>query len=86
MNPATGLFVSNAFGPGLDYLIIDGSGKFIIPGLWDMHTLSNSYSEWLHHPLYIANGVTGIRDMSGTLDKEDAYWVGSKTKLQWNKE
>lgn len=67
-------------------LIIDGSGKFIIPGLWDMHTHSNAHSEWLHHPLYIANGVTGIRDMSGTLDKEDAYWVGSKTRLQWNKE
>lgn len=64
--------------------IIDGRGKYVIPGLWDMHTHSNVHSEWLHHPLYIANGVTNIRDMSGTLDKEDAYWVGSKTRLQWN--
>lgn len=67
-------------------LIINGKGKYVIPGLWDMHTHSNVHSEWLHHPLYIANGVTNIRDMSGTLDKEDAYWVGSKTRLQWNKD
>ena len=56
----------------------------MIPGLWDMHTHSNHHSPWLHHPLYIANGVTGIRDMSGTLDKKDSYWVGSKERLKWN--
>lgn len=67
-------------------LIIDGSGKFIIPGLWDMHTHSNQHSEWLHHPLYIANGVTGIRDMSGQLNQRDSYWVGSKERLRWNSE
>ncbi len=67
-------------------LIINGSGKYIIPGLWDMHTHSNQHSEWLHHPLYIANGVTGIRDMSGQLNKRDSYWVGSKERLEWNSE
>ena len=66
--------------------IINGKGKYIIPGLWDMHTHSNHYSPWLHHPLYIANGVTGIRDMSGTLDKKDSYWVGSNERLKWNHE
>lgn len=67
-------------------LIINGKGKYIIPGLWDMHTHSNQLSEWLHHPLYIANGVTGLRDMSGQLNKKDSYWAGSKERLQWNQE
>lgn len=69
-----------------DVLLIDGTGKFLIPGLWDMHTHSNQHSEWFHHPLYIANGVTGVRDMSGQLNKKDSYWVGSQERLQWNKD
>lgn len=69
-----------------DALIIDGTGKYLIPGLWDMHTHSNQHSEWLHHPLYIANGITGVRDMSGQLNEKDSYWVGSKERLHWNKE
>lgn len=67
-------------------LIIDGTNKYLMPGLWDMHTHSNQHSEWLHHPLYIANGVTGIRDMSGQLSKRDSYWAGSKERLKWNAE
>ncbi|WBX71055.1 amidohydrolase family protein [Tenacibaculum retecalamus] len=63
---------------------INGKGKYMIPGLWDMHTHSNHHSPWLHHPLYIANGVTGVREMSGTLDKKDSYWVGSNERLKWN--
>lgn len=70
----------------LNSFVIDGSNKYLIPGLWDMHTHSNQQSEWLHHPLYIANGVTGVRDMSGQLDQRDSYWVGSKERLRWNKE
>ncbi len=67
-------------------LIVDGTNKYLIPGLWDMHTHSHQYSEWLHHPLYIANGVTGIRDMSGQLYKRDSYFAGSKERLLWNDE
>ena len=67
-------------------LLIDGTNKFLIPGLWDMHTHSNQHSPWLHHPLYIANGVTGIRDMSGQLNRKDSYWVGSGERLRWNAE
>ena len=43
--------------------IVDGSGQFLIPGLWDMH-VHGSRRESLY-PLYIANGVTGVRDMFG---------------------
>jgi len=42
--------------------IVDAAGKFLIPGLWDMH-VHPFYKDCL--PLFIANGVTGIRVMSG---------------------
>jgi len=46
--------------------LIDGKGKFLIPGLWDMHvhTLFESRLESFF-PMFIANGVTGVRDMGG---------------------
>jgi imidazolonepropionase-like amidohydrolase len=47
--------------------ILNGEGKFLIPGLWDMHAHTEASGEaWL--PLYVANGVTGIRDMGSALD------------------
>jgi hypothetical protein len=47
--------------------VVDGHGKFLIPGLWDMHAhIQGNEKAWL--PLYIANGVTGIRDMGADLD------------------
>jgi imidazolonepropionase-like amidohydrolase len=54
--------------------IIDGSGKFLIPGLWDMHVHIagiNADPVWSKHvllPLLLANGITGVRDMGGDLE------------------
>jgi hypothetical protein len=50
-----------------DARIIDASGKFLIPGLWDMHAHSNNeeLTRDVFLPLFIANGVTGIRHMFG---------------------
>jgi imidazolonepropionase-like amidohydrolase len=42
--------------------IVDATGKFLIPGLWDMHV---HWEEKDYMPLFIANGVTGIRIMWG---------------------
>jgi imidazolonepropionase-like amidohydrolase len=45
-----------------DAQVVDASGKFLIPGLWDMHV------HWYlkdYLPLFIANGVTGVRQMWG---------------------
>jgi imidazolonepropionase-like amidohydrolase len=48
--------------------VIDGRGKFLIPGLWDMHVhMFNHFSRrppntW-YFPLLVANGVTSIREM-----------------------
>jgi len=52
---------------------VDGSGKFLIPGLWDMH-VHMVFGDWFPRgkdvtlPLFIANGITGVRDMGGELD------------------
>jgi len=43
---------------------IDGSGQYLIPGLWDMHVHLHGYRERAL-PLFLANGVTTIRDLSG---------------------
>ena len=46
--------------------LIEAEGKYLIPGLWDMHVHGTSRdSLW---PIYIANGVTGVRDMFGPSD------------------
>jgi imidazolonepropionase-like amidohydrolase len=52
--------------------IIDASGRFLIPGLWDMHahTLTDNRQEYAF-PLLIANGVTGIREMGSNLSSEE---------------
>ena len=53
-------------------LVIDGSGKYLIPGLWDMH-VHTAFGDWFPGgrdiilPLFIANGITGVRDMGGDL-------------------
>lgn len=41
--------------------IIDARGKYLIPGLWDMHVHPRRMAH-LFYPLLIAHGVTGIRD------------------------
>jgi imidazolonepropionase-like amidohydrolase len=47
-----------------DAHIVDGSGKFLIPGLWDMHG-HLTYATGNALALLIENGVTGVRDMGG---------------------
>jgi imidazolonepropionase-like amidohydrolase len=45
--------------------VVDAAGKFLIPGLWDMHV------HWYNRDtftLFTANGVTGIRQMFGNSD------------------
>ncbi len=50
-------------------VIVDGTGKFLIPGLWDMHVhgASDDRAPW-SHLLWVANGVVGVREMSGPPD------------------
>src|SRR5690349_23846007 len=48
--------------------VIDGAGKFLIPGLWDMHIHltvipDQEITRNLIAPLLVAYGITGVRDM-----------------------
>jgi imidazolonepropionase-like amidohydrolase len=44
--------------------IVDGRGRYLIPGLWDTHSHGIDL-EPLFPPMFLANGVTGIREMWG---------------------
>jgi len=57
--------------------VVDGHGKFLIPGLWDMHVHAFVYvfSDFAG-PLMIANGITGAREMG--------YYVD--TTLRWRRD
>lgn len=48
---------------------IDGKGKYICPGLWDMHfhLCFDKGNDTLLYPALLKNGITGIRDMGGDL-------------------
>ncbi|HVG34032.1 MAG TPA: amidohydrolase family protein [Pyrinomonadaceae bacterium] len=49
--------------------IVDAAGKFLIPGLWDMHVHLGSYEDGKRAlPLLISHGVTGVRDMASPLE------------------
>jgi hypothetical protein len=45
--------------------IINARGKYLIPGLWDMHVHTVVPTGRQLLGLYVANGVTGVRDMGG---------------------
>jgi imidazolonepropionase-like amidohydrolase len=61
--------------------VIDATGEYLIPGLWDMHVHS-AFGDWFPGgrdiilPLFIANGVTGVRVMGGD----------APVLLEWRKE
>jgi hypothetical protein len=43
--------------------VLDGAGKYLIPGLLDMHAHVFTHRGDAFFPLYAVNGVTGVRDM-----------------------
>src|SRR6202050_789173 len=53
--------------------VVDARGKFLIPGLWDMH-VHEIFGDWIPEDekiiplLFVANGITGVRDMGGDLE------------------
>src|SRR5215204_22456 len=52
--------------------LVDGRGKILMPGLWDMHVhvlMAGPRLSLL--PLYVANGVTRVRDMGGTMPLDE---------------
>src|SRR5688500_150087 len=66
-------------------IVIDGRGKFLTPGLWDMHVhiFNNSQqagtdNHKIYFPLLLANGVTGVRDLWTDADDQKLVriWQG----------
>ena len=60
---------------------IEGKGRYLIPGLWDMHVHFGGGAELIEEnkallPLYVANGITTIRDASGDLPDQVLRWRG----------
>ena len=58
---------------------IDGRGRYLIPGLWDMHVHFGGGPALVEEnkallPLYIAHGITTIRDCSGDLPTQVLQW------------
>lgn len=49
-----------------DTEVVPSFGKYLLPGLWDMHVHVTD-ERYLHS--FVANGVTGVRDMGGGLDE-----------------
>lgn len=55
---------------------LDGTGMYVIPGLWDMHVhayFTNDTAQFhstseVMMPLFIVNGVTGVRDLGSNLE------------------
>ena len=51
-------------------VVIDVTGKTLMPGLWDMHAHSNQV-QWA--PAYLAGGITTIRDLGNELEFATAF-------------
>jgi hypothetical protein len=72
-----------------DAVVIDGSGAYLIPGLWDMHghLRGNGTPPWLTTdwlmPLILAHGVTGVRDMNSDCDSPEQGPVCLDQMKEW---
>jgi hypothetical protein len=68
--------------------VVDTAGKYMIPGLWDMHVhLLRHTGEPLNEreyffPLMIANGVTSVRDMWTKLDQVEQIRLWRKLAIE----
>ncbi|MGO4167319.1 amidohydrolase family protein [Novosphingobium sp. YAF33] len=61
--------------------VVEGKGRFLIPGLWDMHVHFGGGPDLVEEnkallPLYVAHGITTIRDCSGDLPDQVLSWRG----------
>jgi imidazolonepropionase-like amidohydrolase len=60
---------------------IEAKGRFLIPALWDMHVHFGGGPDLIAEnkallPLYVAHGITTVRDCSGDLPDDVLAWRG----------
>jgi imidazolonepropionase-like amidohydrolase len=58
---------------------LDARGKYVMPGLWDMHVHFGGGADLIDEnrdllPLYVANGVTAVRDAAADLSQSVLSW------------
>jgi hypothetical protein len=73
--------------PGPSVQVVNGNGGFLIPGLWDMNTHlrlagtgETQRAGWLE--LYLAQGVTGIRDLDAIQKKGEVVDPGLRPDIE----
>lgn len=78
------LGASTSIRPPAQAGVIDGTGHYLVPGLWDMHVHFRSNPVEPDRPLveanastlelFLANGVVGVREMGGDLHEHVLRW------------
>ena len=69
-----------------DAEVVDATGKFMIPGLWDNYTFTLDYesvaakNNYPFFELLIAHGVTGVRDAGTAMDLSEAAKLRGDTE------
>lgn len=58
---------------------LDAQGRYLVPGLWDMHVHFGGGVDLVEEnqallPLYVAHGITTVRDASGDLPEQVLAW------------
>jgi len=61
--------------------VVEAHGRFVMPGLWDNHVHFGGGPALIEEnkallPLYVAHGITTVRDASGDLPQEVLAWRG----------
>lgn len=59
---------------------VEAAGQYVVPGLWDTHVHSATSTVW-HFPLFIAHGVTSVRNMHTGVDTALELTHGIKRRL-----
>lgn len=65
---------------------INGNNQYLIPGLQDMHAHSMQLAPQLQHPLWLAAGVTSVRDMSGCMAVSDSFVACTEDRKRWQQQ
>lgn len=75
--------IAAGLNPAPGMAVLDGGKGFLVPGFWDMHVHGFQLSPQLHLPLFVANGVTGVRDMMDCPEARDPLIACVEDKRRW---
>lgn len=67
-----------------DTIVINGDNQYVMPSLWDMHTHIYKVTPLLDMPLYIAYGVTNVRDMTSCPQQGDPFASCPEDFRRWS--